>query len=210
MTQDELVAVHQTMYDVVGHSDLSEERKNEILQTLPVIPNISVIAPDANYMTDEALAAGKRRMTPALLPYVITAADYERLCASALAKAGVQSVGEAPAQIQNMLNNYTKYPLESDQADGSQLAVDQLFAELTAEMDLYILNPDLSMEARVMLCYRLGVYGDVWAEDAAQMSQNLTDALESTYADRPLVLKRVERIVSHYWGNCCYAKDAVK
>ncbi len=209
MTQADLISMRQTLYDVVEISELPEEKKQHIRDTLPEVPTVSPAAPPAIYITAEAQAAGKSQMTPCVLPYVMLAEDFEGIRDSLLAKYGVDSVSLLPLQVQNMLLCYTKYPLESSNPENYQLAVDQHFAPLSADMELYVLNPSLSIEERVMLCYHLGVIADVWMEDVAQIVYHLDDALEAKYGDNRETQGNMEKVVWTYWKNMQFVRTLV-
>ena len=207
ITQADLIAYHQHMYDLTESSGLSEEKKQTIYAWLPDVPdNPSTMLP-ADYLTTEAWTAGKTQMTPVLLPYVLLPEDYARICDAVLGKYGVQSVDELPLQVQKFLNNYTKYPLELENPDNHQTMTAQHFADLTADMELYILNPTLSIEQRVVLCYQLATEADVWAEDASDMAIHLENAMEAIYGhdldmfgDRGLIVRR-------YWKDYWFTHD---
>ena len=205
ITQAELIGYYQHMYDLTESSGLSEEKKQTIYAWLPDVPdNPSTVLP-ADYLSEEAKAAGKMQMTPALLPYVLLPEDYERICNTVLAKYGVESVELLPMSAQKFLNNYTKYPLELSNPDMYHQLTEQHFAELTVDMELYALNPTLTMEQRVALCYQFATEADIWGDDAAQMAYSLgEDALKAVYGDDAGSWGPKRFIISTYWKNFMY------
>lgn len=209
MTQADLIATQQTLYDVVRISELPEEKKQHIYDSLPPIPMISPADPMANYITDEAIAAGKNQMSPAALPAVVLAEDFEAIRDRLLQEYGVDSASLLPLQVQNMLNCYTKYPLVSNEPENYQVALDQHFAPLTKDVALYVLNPSLPIGERALLCYRLGVIADVWQEDAAQIAYHLEAVLQQTYGEEKETLKQMEEVVWSYWRNYRFVQTLV-
>ncbi|MBQ8718305.1 MAG: hypothetical protein IJY66_03475 [Clostridia bacterium] len=208
MTQLDLITMYQSLYDLVEQSDLSEERKQEIRDSLPALPEHSPSAPPANYLTAEAEAAGKRQMTPSALPFVLLPEDYAIIRDAVLAKYGAESIETLPPQAKRLLNNYTKYPLQSSNPDNYQIMVDQHFAKLTANEELYIIDPTLSIEERVMLCYGLAMEADVWGEDGARMAKNLYDTMEERYpGELDPTWGWVRDIIMPYWQNWIWVQD---
>ena len=104
------------------------------------------------------------------------------------------------------MSNYTKYPLELSNPDAHHLMTEQHFAELTADMELYILDPTLTIEERVTLCYQFATEADIWGDDAAQMAYSLgEDALKAIYGDDVGSWGPKWYIISTYWKNFGYA-----
>ena len=208
MTQLDLITMYQSMYDLVEQSELSEERKQEIRASLPALPVHSPTAPPANYLTAEAEAAGKTQMTPAMLPYVLLPEDYESIRDAVLAKYGAESEEQLPIQAKKLLNNYTKYPLQSSNPENYQIMVDQHFAKLTANEELYIIDPTLTIEERVMLCYELAIGADVWRQDGARMAKNLYDTMEERYpGELDPTWGWVREIIMPYWRSWIWIQD---
>jgi hypothetical protein len=202
MTQLDLITMYQSLYDLVEQSDLSEERKQEIRDSLPALPEHSPSAPPANYLTAEAEAAGKRQMTPSALPFVLLPEDYASICNAVLTKYGAESVEALPMRLQKMLANYTKYPLELSNPENYQTLTAQHFARLTENEELYIIDPTLTIEERITLCYDLAMEADVWGEDGARMAKNLYDTMEERYpGELDPTWGWVRDIIMTYWRN---------
>ena len=202
-TQSDLIAYHQNMYDLTESSGLSDEKKQRIYDSLPDIPTLSPTAPPANYLTSEAEAAGKHQLTPLMLPCVLLAEDYENMRDAVLAKYGAEQIDHLPLQAQQMLNSYTKYPLELFNPDTHHLMTEQHFAELTAEMELYILPMTMTMEDRITLCYQLSTIADVWQEEGLEMTQHLHSSITERYGKASGNGSKFQ-IVSNYWENYWY------
>ena len=206
ITQKDLLAYTQNLYDLTASSALSQEQKQTVYASLPALPTISPTAPPANYLTSEAEAAGKHQLTPLMLPYVLLPEDYAIIRDAVLAKYGAESVELLPMQAQKFLSNYTKYPLELSNPDAHHLMTEQHFAELTADMELYILNSTLTIEERVTLCYQFATEADIWGDDAAQMAYSLgEDALKAVYGDDAGSWGPKWYIIITYWKNFVYA-----
>ena len=202
MTQIDLIDTYQKLYDLTENSNLSNERKQAIGASLPDIPAPSSSAPPANYLTEKAQAAGKSQMTPAMLPYVLLPEDYASIRDAVLAKYGVESVELLPMQAQKFLKHYTKYPLQLENPESYQVMAEQHFAQLTADMELYILDPTLPMEESVILCYQFATEADVWGEDAVRMANHLNDTLEARYPGKlEPTWGWVRNVVMSYWRN---------
>jgi hypothetical protein len=206
--QMDLITYHQNMYDMAANSDLSEEKKQKIYDSLPDVPAHLPSAPPANYITEQAAAAGERQLTPLLLPYVLLAEDYEAIRDTVLAKYGVTNVEDLPWQAQQLLNSYTKYPLEIDSPENYHTVVAQHFAVVTADIELYILPPSTTIEQRIQLSYLLATEADVWEEDAMRMAKHLEDTIEERY---PIFEENSPRwrAIMDYWGNWMYGHYSI-
>ena len=208
MTQLDLITMYQSLYDLVEQSDLSEEGKQEIRDSLPALPEHSPSAPPANYLTAEAEAAGKRQMTPSTLPFVLLPEDYASICNAVLTKYGAESVEALPMRLQKMLANYTKYPLELSNPETYHLMTEQHFARLTENEELYIIDPTLTIAERITLCYELAMEADVWGQDGARMAKNLYDTMEERYpGELDPTWGWVRDIIMSYWRNWIWVQD---
>jgi hypothetical protein len=210
MTQLDLITIGQNLHVATEQSTLSAEQKQVIYASLPEIPTGSSGAPPANYLTAEAEAAGKTQMTPVTLPYVLLPEDYASIRDAVLAKYGVESEEQLPIRAKKLLNHYTKYPLELSNPENYQVMTAQHFAELTANEELYIIDPALPIEERVMLCYGLAMEADVWGEDGSRMAKNLYDTMEERYPrEVEPTWGRVRGIIMSYWKNWFWAQECV-
>jgi len=138
----------------------------------------------------------------------LLAEDYEAIRDTVLAKYGVTDVKDLPWQAQQLLNSYTKYPLEIDSPENYHTVVAQHFAVVTADIELYILPPSTTIEQRIQLSYLLATEADVWEEDAMRMAKHLEGTIEERY---PIFEEKSPRwlAIMDYWGNWMYGHYSI-
>ena len=147
-------------------------------------------------------------MTPSALPFVLLPEDYASICNAVLTKYGAESVEALPMRLQKMLGNYTKYPLELSNPEAYHLLTEQHFSRLTENEELYIIDPTLTIEERVELCYQFAMEADVWGEDGARMAKNLYDTMEERYPGKvESSWGWVRDIIMSFWRNWLWAHD---
>ena len=107
-----------------------------------------------------------------------------------------------------MLANYTKCPLELSNPEAYHFMTEQHFARLTENEELYIIDPTLTIEERITLCYELAMEADVWGEDGARMAKNLYDTMEERYpGELDPTWGWVRDIIMTYWRNWIWTQD---
>ncbi len=200
LTQEDLMDMYQRLYDIVAQSKLTEEEKTVIYQSLPEIPTITDDAPHFFWEIGEFVEQVDLQLPLASLPRYMTVEDYETLIASLedMEKADESDI-RIPQELWYQLGRYQKYPrkVSKDQEDLYERVL-QYIAPICEQMEIYVLDPYMTLDERTLMCYYLGIYTDLLPEDLYGYTENVHKALieadpekASSWINRLLTLHEV-------------------
>ena len=195
MSQEDLVDAYTKMYDLVDASDLSEEEKEHIRQSLPEIPVIDENDPDSYWVIGEKVEGSELRFTSSYLPEFLTEEGYAQLreLVNGSTQEGEHSTGENLFMLADLYSPFTYYS-EEEQAQAAavkehmQPVIDAMGA---ARQKIYIFDPYATLHEKTMLTYYLSQETDITEEQLTALTQDFYNALR----ELPLSEKEIDKLI---------------
>jgi len=203
MSQEDLIDVYTNMYDLVDASDLSEEEKEHIRQSLPEIPVIDENDPATYWIIGEKVEGSELRFAVSWLPDVLTREGYQTF--HAMISGDEETQGMGAGDLFETVDLYI--PLPASKYSGSDHRGDPTFEEESIAINehmqpvidavkergeiLYVLNPYATLHEKTMLCYYISQETDVTEADLSALETEFYDFLR----ELPLSEKEIDRLI---------------